>query len=75
MRSRLLSFTHVQCIVSSFRRGNSTQGIDERYLKEVVIGYCVPFVYVLLTAIVEFSAAQCSPWRPRFLEGQCWYSG
>ena len=60
--------------VSTFRR-QGTQGIKGRYLKEVIIGYSVPFVYVLVTAIVEFSAAQCSPWRPRFLEGGCWYSG
>ena len=56
-------------------RNKGTHGAKERYLKELIIGYSVPFLIVLLTGIVEASAPQCSLWKPRFLEEACWFAG
>ena len=56
------------------RRGEA-QSAQKRYKTELIIGYAIPLVYVLLTGIVEASAPRCSKWKPRFLEGVCFFAG
>ena len=47
----------------------------KRYYLELIIGYAVPFVLVLLTGIVEALAPRCSQWKPQHLEGSCFFAG
>ena len=44
-------------------------------MKELLIGYSVPFLFVSLTGLVEAVGPHCSPYTPRFVEEVCWYGG
>ena len=57
-----------------FRR-KERESAKKRYYWELLIGYGIPILIVLLTGIVEASAPQCSPWRPRFLDENCFFAG
>ena len=57
-----------------FRR-KEKESAKKRFNMELIIGYAIPLVYVILTGIVEASAPRCSKWKPRFLEGTCFFAG
>ena len=39
----------------------------------MMTGYILPLVISLCTLITEFSAPECSPYRPRFNEQYCFF--
>jgi len=45
-----------------------------RYLKQVICGYSVPTIFLIMTGIAEASLGQCSRFRPRFNEQSCFFS-
>ena len=47
----------------------------KRYRKEVICGYSVPLLFLIMTGIAESSLDQCSKYRPRFNEQSCFFSG
>ena len=47
----------------------------KRYLKEVICGYSVPLLFLIMTGIAESSLGHCSKYRPRFNEQSCFFSG
>jgi len=51
-----------------------SRSTPKRYLKEVICGYSVPLLFLIMTGIAESSMDQCSKYRPRFNEKQCWFS-
>ena len=48
---------------------------ERRYMTNVGIGYLIPFIIVMITLTAEMNLAHCSPWRPRFGEEICFFSG
>ena len=56
-------------------RYKTREGSDDRYKIQVIAGYAVPLLFVILAVIVEASAPRCSKWKPRFLEGVCFFAG
>ena len=56
-------------------RYRTRAGNDERYKIQLIAGYAVPLLFVILAVIVEASAPRCSKWKPRFLEGTCFFAG
>ena len=57
-----------------FCRGKRTDS-ERRYRLEMSLGYAVPVLITLVTAIVEFSADKCNIARPRFAEEECFFAG
>ena len=48
---------------------------SKRYKILVSCSYGLPMIVSILTVIVEFSAPKCAPYRPRFGEESCFFSG
>jgi hypothetical protein len=46
-----------------------------RYRLQVILGYSMSLLLVVVTAIVEFTADECAPFRPRFGQGKCFFGG
>ena len=58
-----------------FLKFRQSQSNPKRYLKEVICGYSVPLLFLIMTGIAESSLDQCSKYRPRFNEQSCFFSG
>lgn len=47
----------------------------KRFKRETLVAYLVPLGIVIITGIVEASASNCSPIKPRFTEISCFFAG
>ena len=61
--------------VFSIYRYKTRAGNDERYKYQLIVGYVVPLIFVILTGIVEGTAPRCSLYKPRFAEEGCFFAG
>ena len=48
---------------------------ENRYRIQILVGYGIPLLFIILTGIVEATGPVCSKWRPRFNEQSCFFSG
>ena len=48
---------------------------ENRYRIQILVGYGIPLLFIILTGIVEATGSVCSKWRPRFNEQSCFFSG
>ena len=48
---------------------------ENRYRIQILVGYGIPLLFIILTGIVEAIGPVCSKWRPRFNEQSCFFSG
>ena len=58
-----------------FLKFRESRSNPKRYLMEVICGYSVPLLFLIMTGIAESSLDQCSKYRPRFNEQSCFFSG
>ena len=56
-------------------RYKTKAGGDGRYKIQVIVGYAVPLLFVILAGIVEGTAPRCSYYKPRFLDESCFFAG
>ena len=66
-----LNIGSVSSIIYIFRQIGKSKN---RYKMEIICGYVVPSVFLLITGIVEATAEECSRYRPRFKE-HCFFAG
>ena len=62
-------------LLFSIYRFKSKVGGEDRYKIQVIVGYAVPLLFVILTGIVEGAAPRCSYYKPRFLDESCFFAG
>ena len=67
--------TFITFSVFSIDRYKTRSGNDERYKYQLIVGYVVPLIFVILTGIVEGTAPRCSLYKPRFAEEGCFFAG
>ena len=68
-------FLNHQIVISFFLEFRKSPSNPRRYRKQVICGYSVPMLFLILTGIAEASLGQCSRFRPRFNEQSCFFSG